>query len=105
MKSLKSFWLNFISYLSKLIKVLSLTLLSIYRAIGSAWLGGACRFEPSCSEYAVEAFHTHNFLSAFILVFKRVSRCRPGAGMGFDPVPSHNKTDCTHSCRGKNESR
>ncbi|MEK7356324.1 MAG: membrane protein insertion efficiency factor YidD [Bdellovibrionota bacterium] len=50
-------------------------------------LGGACRFEPSCSEYAVEAVKLHPPTSAIRLIAIRVCACRPGGRHGFDPVP------------------
>ena len=45
-----------------------------------------CRFYPSCSLYAKEAFTHKTFWRAFYLTALRVARCRPGGGQGFDPV-------------------
>ncbi len=64
-----------------------LILIGFYRSLGSAWLGGACRFEPSCSQYASEAFEKLPTFIATKLVFIRLMRCRPFGGMGYDPVP------------------
>lgn len=64
-----------------------LILIGLYRSIGSAWLGGACRFEPSCSHYAAEAFEKLPTYIAIKLVVTRLLRCRPFGGMGYDPVP------------------
>ncbi|MGP8162514.1 MAG: membrane protein insertion efficiency factor YidD [Acidimicrobiales bacterium] len=47
-----------------------------------------CRFVPSCSDYAVEAIATHGALRGSWLVVRRLGRCRPAGGRGFDPVPS-----------------
>ncbi|PIS09947.1 MAG: membrane protein insertion efficiency factor YidD [Bdellovibrio sp. CG10_big_fil_rev_8_21_14_0_10_47_8] len=63
------------------------TLIGVYQAIGSLWLGGSCRFEPSCSAYAQEAFSKHPFYRAAYLSVHRLMKCRPGGGMGYDPVP------------------
>lgn len=64
-----------------------LLLLGAYRTVGTTHLGGACRFEPSCSDYAVEAVRTHSPLMAIRLITGRLLKCRPGGPMGFDPVP------------------
>ena len=48
---------------------------------------GACRFEPSCSQYAIEALKTHGAITGTWLAAKRICRCHPGAECGHDPVP------------------
>lgn len=47
-----------------------------------------CRFVPSCSEYAAEAVEVHGALKGSWLTLRRLSRCRPLGGRGFDPVPN-----------------
>jgi uncharacterized protein len=47
-----------------------------------------CRFVPSCSTYAVEAIETHGVFRGGLLALRRIGRCRPAGGRGFDPVPS-----------------
>ncbi len=49
--------------------------------------GGGCRYFPSCSEYASEAIEKHGLLKGSLLGVKRISRCHPFGGSGFDPVP------------------
>ena len=58
-----------------------------YRALISALLPPACRFEPSCSAYAEEALHRHGALSAVGLILRRILRCHPFHPGGYDPVP------------------
>lgn len=58
-----------------------------YQLTFSAWLGRQCRFGPSCSEYAMEAVERHGALQGAWLAIKRVSRCHPWGGSGYDPVP------------------
>lgn len=70
-----------------LLKVISLLLIGAYRTIGTTFLGGACRFEPSCSEYANECFHKYSFLGASKLTLIRLAKCRPFGPRGYDPVP------------------
>ena len=48
----------------------------------------SCRFEPSCSHYAMEALRTHGALRGTVLTVRRVLRCNPWGGMGYDPVPA-----------------
>lgn len=58
-----------------------------YRLLLSPWLGRNCRFAPSCSEYALEALERHGALRGGWLTLRRISRCHPWGGEGFDPVP------------------
>lgn len=62
-------------------------LLRIYQAILSPLLPAACRFQPSCSAYAVEAVQRHGPFRGLWLAAKRLLRCRPGCVGGEDPVP------------------
>jgi uncharacterized protein len=47
-----------------------------------------CRFEPTCSLYGLEAVETHGAVRGLLLTARRIGRCRPGGGQGYDPVPS-----------------
>ena len=58
-----------------------------YQLLLSAWLGPSCRFEPSCSHYALEALHRHGALAGSALTLGRVVRCAPWCAGGHDPVP------------------
>jgi putative membrane protein insertion efficiency factor len=58
-----------------------------YQWLLSPWWGGQCRFTPTCSRYAVEALARHGGARGTWLAFKRVLRCHPWGGGGFDPVP------------------
>jgi len=56
-------------------------------------VGGSCRFIPTCSEYAVQAVQEHGVVRGTFLGFRRILRCQPWGGHGYDPVPSDlNKT-------------
>jgi uncharacterized protein len=70
----------------------ALVLIALYRAVGSLWLSGSCRFEPSCSVYGQEAIERHGIWLGGKLTIARLWRCRPGGSFGFDPVP-HTCTD------------
>jgi len=58
-----------------------------YQLLLSPFAGGACRFEPSCSAYAMTAVQEHGALRGLWLALLRVSRCHPLGRAGFDPVP------------------
>ena len=67
---------------------LGLVIVRAYQLLLSPFSGGACRFEPSCSAYAMEAIQTHGLLRGLWLSVRRVARCHPFAKPGIDPVPS-----------------
>jgi putative membrane protein insertion efficiency factor len=69
-----------------MVGVLSLPI-HLYRALISPWLPRACRYEPSCSVYALEALRTHGPVRGLWLAGQRLSRCHPWGGFGPDPVP------------------
>jgi len=58
-----------------------------YRLIASPWVGRNCRFQPTCSEYALQAWAIHGAVRGTWLTIRRLLRCRPGGGQGYDPVP------------------
>jgi len=58
-----------------------------YRLFVSLLLPPACRFLPSCSEYAVEAIERHGARRGAVLALRRLARCHPWGGSGYDPVP------------------
>ena len=58
-----------------------------YRFFLSPWLGSACRFEPTCSHYAQQAITRYGALKGSWLTIRRLGRCQPWGGHGYDPVP------------------
>lgn len=62
-------------------------LIHLYRWLLSPFLGGQCRFYPSCSTYALEAIDRHGACHGSALAVKRICRCHPWGGAGHDPVP------------------
>lgn len=62
-------------------------LVRFYRAAISPWTPAACRYVPTCSAYAVEALERHGAARGFWLAVRRVGRCHPWGGQGYDPVP------------------
>jgi putative membrane protein insertion efficiency factor len=72
---------------SRIPRRLLVFLVRVYQVALSPWLGSACRFEPSCSQYAVGAIEQHGAVRGTWLVAKRLGRCHPLGGIGYDPVP------------------
>jgi putative membrane protein insertion efficiency factor len=64
-----------------------ITVVRFYRAAISPWTPPACRFTPTCSAYAEEALERHGAARGFWLALRRIARCHPWGGQGFDPVP------------------
>lgn len=62
-------------------------LVRLYRVTLGGWLGGQCRFYPTCSHYAEEAVRTHGALRGTLMATWRVARCGPFTKGGADPVP------------------
>ena len=59
----------------------------VYRTTLSPFSMSSCRFEPSCSHYGEEAVQKHGLIKGAWLTVKRLARCRPFGGRGYDPVP------------------
>lgn len=68
-------------------QLILITLIKIYRYLISPWLGQHCRFEPSCSAYALTAMERYGAVKGTLLTIRRLSRCHPWHTGGFDPVP------------------
>lgn len=64
-----------------------LAAIQAYRLIVSPWLGPHCRYEPTCSAYAIEAIATYGAVRGGFLALRRVARCHPFHAGGYDPVP------------------
>lgn len=69
--------------------IVSILLLPIYfyRKVISPLTLPSCRFVPTCSQYAIEALQKHGPVKGMWLTLKRISRCHPWGGSGYDPVP------------------
>lgn len=65
----------------------ALALLRGYKLLVSPLFTGACRFHPSCSSYAADALRAHGLTRGSWLALRRLLRCHPFGGSGYDPVP------------------
>ena len=76
--------------MNQILKILSypfILLIKIYQRLISPLLGAKCRFTPTCSNYAVEAFKKYGLFKGAWLAAKRIAKCHPWGGSGYDPVP------------------
>lgn len=64
-----------------------ITLVKAYRLLLSPWLGSACRFEPTCSVYSLQALQQYGAVGGSYLTLRRLGRCHPWCEGGCDPVP------------------
>ncbi len=70
-----------------IMKTIFVYIIKLYQYTISPLLGAHCRFNPTCSNYAIEAIKKHNILKALFITIKRISRCHPWGKSGDDPVP------------------
>jgi len=76
-----------IQKLSKFISCILIGLVRVYQYTISPLMGDVCRYEPSCSKYMIEAIQKHGVIKGVGLGTKRIFRCHPWGGKGYDPVP------------------
>jgi len=69
--------------------------IKIYQRFISPLTPASCRFQPTCSSYAKESFINHGLLKGLLLSVKRIGRCHPWGGSGYDPVPPRDHKDNT----------
>jgi putative membrane protein insertion efficiency factor len=72
---------------ARLIGRIAIALIRLYQMAISPWFGTACRFTPGCSSYMQEAILRHGVLRGIWLGARRIARCHPWGGSGYDPVP------------------
>ncbi len=82
--------------LGRLLALPMLGLVWLYRMAISPWLGNNCRYDPSCSEYAMDALRIHGAFHGSWLTAKRIGRCHPWGGSGYDPVPEKKEDRLTN---------
>ena len=73
--------------MKRIFSLLLIIPIKIYQTIISPLLGPSCRFTPTCSHYAGEAIQKYGPFKGSWLSFKRILKCHPWGGSGYDPVP------------------
>ena len=80
--------MSFLAAMKKVLTAPFILLIKFYQVCISPLKGGpTCRFTPTCSQYALEAFRKYGPFKGFWLSLKRILRCHPWGGSGYDPVP------------------
>lgn len=74
-------------FLAKLLALPFIFLIRVYRKAISPLMPPSCRFRPTCSQYGLQAFRRYGVFKGFWLTTKRLARCHPWGGSGYDPVP------------------
>ena len=80
----------------------------LYRTLLSGWLGGQCRFYPTCSQYAEDAIREHGAVRGVGMAAWRIARCNPYGQGGIDPVrgrPARERMACDSVLRSPREAR
>jgi len=72
---------------ARVVRAALLGAIRLYQLALSPWLGGRCRYEPTCSRYATEAIERFGVRRGVWLAVKRLGRCHPWGRSGYDPVP------------------
>lgn len=73
-------------------------LVRVYQVTLGPVMGGHCRFHPTCSTYAIESLRVHGAISGLWLTLRRLLRCHPLGGFGFDPVPPSRRSSPPPAC-------
>lgn len=76
----------------KLLSAPIIFLIRVYQVGISSWMPSSCRYAPSCSGYFIQAVQMHGPFYGSWLGLKRIGRCHPWGGQGYDPVPAPKKT-------------
>ena len=73
--------------LQKFFIIILIKLIRFYQVALSPWLGKNCRYQPTCSQYMLEALKVYGLYKGVFLGIKRILSCHPWGGSGYDPVP------------------
>lgn len=80
----------------KLTRKLGILPIRFYQLTFSSFFGFHCRYQPTCSAYGIEAIERHGPIKGLALTFRRLMRCHPWGGSGYDPVPHKHDHGCNH---------
>jgi putative membrane protein insertion efficiency factor len=81
------FWKTFVSRCRQIVALPFIGLIRLYQKCISPLTPPSCRFTPTCSQYGIEAIRKYGIIKGGWLTAKRIARCHPWGGSGYDPVP------------------
>ncbi|MEC8946638.1 MAG: membrane protein insertion efficiency factor YidD, partial [Candidatus Neomarinimicrobiota bacterium] len=82
-----------ISIKSKIMSFIFIKMIKMYQIVLSPFLGSNCRYQPTCSNYAIESIEQWGVIQGSVLSFKRIIKCHPWGSSGYDGVPTkHERT-------------
>ena len=93
---LKTLFETIVGFFSRILKTVLIALVRFYQLAISPLMANHCRFEPTCSRYAIIAIERHGVLKGSWMAVRRIGRCRPGVAGGWDPVPERSTCTCAH---------
>ena len=83
----REFWKSLASKCRRIVALPFIGLIRFYQRFISPLTPPACRYTPTCSQYGIEAIRKYGIIKGGWLTIKRISRCHPWGGSGYDPVP------------------
>ena len=98
-------WVSWVGFRVQIIRIMLtwflLRILRIYQLLHAPFYQNVCRFEPSCSNYTIEAIQVHGIIYGTWLGFRRITKCHPFHAGGFDAVPPRRKsmTNASEICK------
>lgn len=79
--------LTLFNTMNKFVGIVLVNFIKLYKITLSPFTGNACRYQPTCSHYGIEAIQKHGAMKGTFLTVKRICSCHPWGGHGYDPVP------------------
>ena len=73
-------------YFNFMIKQIFIALIRLYQLLLSPLIGSNCRFQPTCSQYAIDAFKEFSTFKAILISINRIRKCHPWGAYGYDPI-------------------
>lgn len=93
------------SLVRTILRTMLIASIRVYQTVISPILGPRCRYLPTCSDYTIEAIQAHGPVRGLWLGVRRLGRCHPWGGHGYDPVPPVAQCRCSHDTPSHEDDR